>query len=268
MRSGVVAKTRASRLQKGLGLNLSKDLTFDAMHALALCLFRKYIELLRKYNMDHLDRKEALTSTLSESEEYLGPNGAILEHIVGYNNIKTNACNMEATFTTHYARSFFGTCMTQKWEDDDGLMLGHRVAYLIHQYLRFSGSRRVQETLGDICASWHSEGILMVTTQEPAKKIWELSVRESTSLCAQQIQKNGIGIGTKRPSNRQVPQGMRTYLTRFWRAEEQETEGELRNFSNKYIMFKSILMRGKVIKSGDHVIVMDEKENSLSQEQN
>ncbi|KAL2628676.1 hypothetical protein R1flu_013362 [Riccia fluitans] len=218
MRSGVVARTRASRLQKGLGLALSRDSTFDAMHALALCLFRTYIELLRKYTVDHPDRKKALTSALHEvtskkpsvisrrwprdvytrigyfkaeecskfilycvphvlyklqltledaiaqlgmiltdlarmfylgyrsdcgwttdkvtqarllmaswrirSVEYLDLNGSILEHTVGYNNIKTNAHNMEATFIAHCARSFFGICMIQKWEDDDGLMLG------------------------------------------------------------------------------------------------------------------------------------------------
>ncbi|KAL3675734.1 hypothetical protein R1sor_025682 [Riccia sorocarpa] len=395
MRSGVVAKTRSSRLQKGLGLDLSRDLTFDAMHALALCLFRKYIELLRKYTIDHLDRKEALTSALNDvtskkpsvvsghwpkdvytrigyfkaeecskfilycvphilyklqltpqdavaqlgmiltdlakmfylgyrsdcgwtaekvakakllmaswrirSEEYLGPNGAILEHTVGkhyipvfvywsghmlddimrhgpshvywsygferlvasYNSIKTNARNMEATFTAHCARSFFGTCMKQKWEDDDGLMPAQRVADLIHQFLRFSDSRRVQEVAGDVCPSWHSEGILVVTTQELAKRIWDLSVRDSTALCAQQVRNDGIGIGTKRPSNRQVPRGMRTYLTRYWRAAGQETEEELRGFSDK-----SVLIRGKVIKPGDYVMVMDERENSLSYEWN
>ncbi|KAL3695715.1 hypothetical protein R1sor_009791 [Riccia sorocarpa] len=65
-RSGVVSKTRAWRLVDGLGLDLSRDLTFDVMHVLALCLFKKYIELLRKDTMDSPQRKSALSRAMAD----------------------------------------------------------------------------------------------------------------------------------------------------------------------------------------------------------
>ncbi|KAL3697846.1 hypothetical protein R1sor_011922 [Riccia sorocarpa] len=65
-RSGVVSKTRAWRLVDGLVLDLSQDLTFDVMHVLALCLFKKYIELLRKDTMDSPQRKSALSRAMAD----------------------------------------------------------------------------------------------------------------------------------------------------------------------------------------------------------
>ncbi|KAL3683619.1 hypothetical protein R1sor_001641 [Riccia sorocarpa] len=65
-RSGVVAKTRAWRLVKRVGLDLSRDLTFDSMHVLALCLFKKYIELLRKCAASSPQSKTALSRAMVE----------------------------------------------------------------------------------------------------------------------------------------------------------------------------------------------------------
>ncbi|KAL3697336.1 hypothetical protein R1sor_011412 [Riccia sorocarpa] len=282
-RSGVVSKTRAWRLVDGLGLDLSRDLTFDVMHVLALCLFKKYIELLRKDTMDSPQRKSALSKAMADvttakpssitgrwprdiftrigyfkaeecskfmlycvphilhevgyhpddalhqlgallvqvarmfyllhrsdqgwttsmlescksmlaswrirSEELLGPSSSILEHVVmaGYNKVKTNSKNMEHTFTSHYARDFFANCMVQKWEDDDGLLPSDRCLRLIHSHMRFSARRTCERTDLGACASWHEDGVCVMTTQNKAKEIWELVARNPASICASHV---------------------------------------------------------------------------------
>ncbi|KAL3687249.1 hypothetical protein R1sor_013558 [Riccia sorocarpa] len=65
-RLGVVAKTRAWRLVRGVGLDLSRDLTFDSMHVLALCMFKKYIELLRKGAASSPQSKTTLSRAMVE----------------------------------------------------------------------------------------------------------------------------------------------------------------------------------------------------------
>ncbi|KAL3698989.1 hypothetical protein R1sor_017011 [Riccia sorocarpa] len=365
-RSGMVAKTRAWRLVKGVGLDLSRDLTFDSMHVLALCLFKKYIELLRKgaasspqsktalsramvevttakpssitgrwpkdifnrlgyfkaeecskfiiycvphilhelgyhtgsalyqlgllliqiarmfyllhrsgdgWTADSLDRcRFALASWRIRSEELLGPNSSILEHVAGaghmvddiirhgpsnvywsygferlvagYNKVKTNNRNMEHSFTFHYARVLFAKCMVQIWEDDDGLLPHERAVRLLHSHMRFSTSRLSERTLKDECQPWHSEGVCVVL-------------------------RTGIGIGSKRSKVCTIHRGLKVYLTRFWRESEATSRGEeIPEISDRIVQLKTVLIRGKVFKPGDHVIVLDETRADLAYEWN
>ncbi|KAL3680966.1 hypothetical protein R1sor_023922 [Riccia sorocarpa] len=279
-RSGVVAKTRAWRLVMGVGLDLSRDLTFDSMHVVALCLFKKYIELLRKGAASSPQSKTALSMAMVEvttakpssitgrwpkdifnrlgyfkaeecskfiiycvphilhelgyhtgsalyqcrfalaswrirSEELLGPNSSILEHVVGaghmvddiirhgpsnvywsygferlvagYNKVKTNNRNMEHSFTFHYARVLFAKCMVQIWEDDDGLLPHERAVRLLHSHMRFSTSRLRERTLEDECQPWHSEGVCVVKTQKDANLIWEMASDNRSTICASNV---------------------------------------------------------------------------------
>ncbi|KAL3682742.1 hypothetical protein R1sor_000764 [Riccia sorocarpa] len=360
-RSGVVSKTRAWRLVDGLGLDLSRDLMFDVMHVVALCLFKKYIELLRKDTMDSPQRKSALSRAMADvtttkpssitgrwprdiftrigyfkaeecskfmlycvphilhevgyhpddalhqlgallvqiarmfyllhrsdqgwttgmlescrsmlaswrirSEELLGPNSSILEHVAmaGYNKVKTNSKNMEHTFTSYYARVFFANCMVQKWEDDDGLLPSDRCLRLIHSHMRFSARRTCERTDLAACASWHEDGVCVVTTQNKAKEIWELVARDPASICASQILESGIGVGSKRIRACPLPRRMKVYLTRYWREKEATSKGqEITDISDHIVQLKSLIVRGKIFKPGDHVIVLDESRNDLT----
>ncbi|KAL3690245.1 hypothetical protein R1sor_016554 [Riccia sorocarpa] len=387
MRSGVVSKTRAWRFVDGLGLDLSRDLMFDVMHVLALCLFKKYIELLRKDTMDSPHRKSALSRATADvttakpssitgrwprdiftrigyfkveecskfllycvphilhevgyhpddvlhqlgallvqiarmfyllhrlhqgwttgmlescrsmlaswrirSEELLGPNSSILEHVAGsghmldgifghgpsnvywscgferlvagYNKVKTNSKNMEHTFTSHYARVFFANCMVQKWEDDDGLLPSDRCLRLIHSHMRFS-ARQTCETMDlGACASWHEDGVCVVTTQNKAKEIWELVARNPASICASLILESGIGVGSKQIRACPLDRRMKVYLTRYRREKLGSTEwAEITDISDHIVQLKSLIILGKVFKPGDHVIVLDESRNDLT----
>ncbi|KAL3697847.1 hypothetical protein R1sor_011923 [Riccia sorocarpa] len=161
-----------------------------------------------------------LASWRIRSEELLGPNSSILEHVAvaGYNKVKTNSKNMEHTFTSHYARVFFANCIVQKWEDDDGLLPSYRCLRLIHSHMRFSARQTCETTDLGACASWHEDGVCVVTTQNKAKEIWEQVARNPASICASQL--------------------------------------------------KSLIIRGKVFKPGDHVIVLDESRNDLTYDWN
>ncbi|KAL3695714.1 hypothetical protein R1sor_009790 [Riccia sorocarpa] len=195
-----------------------------------------------------------LASWRIRSEELLGPNSSILEHVAGsghmlddifrhgpshvywsygferlvagYNKVKTNSKNMEHTFTSHYARVFFANCMVQKWEDDDGLLPSDRCLRLIHSHMRFSARRTCERTDLGACASWHEDGVCVVTMQNMAEDILELVARNPASICASQILESGIGVGSKRIRACPLPRRMKVDLTRYWREKEAMSEGQ------------------------------------------
>ncbi|KAL3697683.1 hypothetical protein R1sor_011759 [Riccia sorocarpa] len=164
------------------------------------------------WTADSLDRcRFALTSWRIRSEELLGPNSSILEHVAGaghmvddiirhgpsnvywsygferlvtgYNKVKTNNRNMEHSFTFHYAR----------------------------------------------------------------------------------VLRTGIGIGSKRSKVCTLQRGLKVYLTRFWRESEATSRGEeIPEISDRIVQLKTVLIRGKVFKPGDHVIVLDETRADLA----
>ncbi|KAL3683815.1 hypothetical protein R1sor_001837 [Riccia sorocarpa] len=354
-RSGVVSKTRAWRLVDGLGLDFSRDLTFDVMHVLALCLFKKYIELLRKDTMDSPQRKSApsramadvttakpssitgrwprdiftrigyfkaeecskfmlycvphilhevgyhpddalhqlgallvqiarmfyllhrshqgWTTGMLESwrsmlaswrirfEELLGPNSSILEHVA--------AVIYLTTFFDTDRVTYIGVMDSSKWEDDDGLLPSDRCLRLIHSHMRFSARQTCETTDLGACASWHEDGVCVVTTQNKAKEIWELVARNPASICASQILESGIGVGSKRIRACPLDRRMKVYLTRYWREKLGSTEGaEITDISDHIVQLKSLIIRGKVFKPGDHVIVLDESRNDLTYDWN
>ncbi|KAL3686047.1 hypothetical protein R1sor_004069 [Riccia sorocarpa] len=178
----------------------------DALHQLGALL----VQIARMFYLLHRSDQGWTTGMLEScrsmlaswrirSEELLGPNSSILEHVAGsghmlddifrhgpsnvywsygferlvagYNKVKTNSKNMEHTFTSHYARVFFVNCMVQKWEDDDGLLPSDRCLRLIHSHMRFSARRTCERTDLRACVSWHEDGVCVVTTQNKAKEI-------------------------------------------------------------------------------------------------
>ncbi|KAL3681302.1 hypothetical protein R1sor_024258 [Riccia sorocarpa] len=106
-----------------------------------------------------------LASWKIRSEEGIGPNDAILEHVAGYNKVKTNSRNMEATFTSHYARLFYGKCLLQRWEDDDGRMPMERSLALVHMHLSSHLSSNTE------CSPLHADGVVVVSSLKMAKDI-------------------------------------------------------------------------------------------------
>ncbi|KAL3701304.1 hypothetical protein R1sor_019326 [Riccia sorocarpa] len=276
--SGVVHKTRAWRLFKTLGLDLSQDCTFDVMHVLALCLFKKFIALLKKETADHPEWKEAVTRAMAEVqkkkpssiagrirfEEGIGPNSAILEHVAGYNKVKTNSRNMEATFTSHYTRLFYGKCLLQRWEDDDGLMPAERSLALVHRHLTSHPSSETG------CFPSHADGVVVVTSLKAAKEMWQKIISENfpERSCGTKIQEQGIGIATKRCRLSDVTRTMKIYLTRYWRERLSVPSDPLVDFQTKFSTLKSVLVRGTIFKPGDHVVVLDERRDDISYDWN
>ncbi|KAL3699514.1 hypothetical protein R1sor_017536 [Riccia sorocarpa] len=217
------------------------------------------------WTADSLDRcRFALASWRIRSEELLGPNSSILEHVadaghmvddiirhgpsnvywsygserlvVGYNKVKTNNRNMEHSFTFHYARVLFAKCMVQIWEDDDGLLPHERAVRLLHSHMCFSTSRLSERMLEDECQPWHSEGVCVVFKR--------------SKVCT-------------------IHRGLKVYLSRFWRESEATSRGEeIPEISDRIVQLKTVLIRGKVLKPGDHVIVLDETRADLAYEWN
>ncbi|KAL3694215.1 hypothetical protein R1sor_007866 [Riccia sorocarpa] len=248
-------KMKSRKLFDLYGFNPSEDLTYDAMHVLALSMFKKYTEFLKKDAERTSAGRDALLSALAEvtkkkarclqgrwpkdpfnrlgffkAEEYtnfilycvpyilyemgyepgsilydlgrlvfeiaryfyiasrsqtgwtedmvnkcymlftswrirheegVGASGSILDHVAGagellddvhrhgpshvywcyaferlvsaYNKIKTNCKNMESTFISHYARTFFLQCCNAIWTDDDGLLPHQRIKTLLEE---------------------------------------------------------------------------------------------------------------------------------------
>ncbi|KAL3693358.1 hypothetical protein R1sor_007009 [Riccia sorocarpa] len=264
----------------------------DALHQLGALL----VQIARMFYLLHRSHQGWTTGMLESymsmlaswrirSEELLGPNSSILEHVAGnghilddifrhgpsnvywsygferlvagYNKVKTNSKHMEHTFTSHYARVFFADCMVQKWEDDDGLLPNDKCLRLIHSHMRFSARQTCETTDLGAYASWHEDGVCVVTTQNKAKEIWEL------------ILESGIGVGSKRIRACPLDRRMKVYLTRYWREKLATTEGaEITYISDHIVQLKLLIIRGKVFKPGDHVIVLDESRNDLTYDWN
>ncbi|KAL3686569.1 hypothetical protein R1sor_009143 [Riccia sorocarpa] len=103
-RTGVVADSNVWKLYDLYGFNPSLDLTYDAMHVLALSMFKKYTELLKK---DSERTSAGCAGELLDDVRRHGPSHVYwcysFERLVSsYNKIKTNSRHMETTFTSHY----------------------------------------------------------------------------------------------------------------------------------------------------------------------
>ncbi|KAL3690250.1 hypothetical protein R1sor_016559 [Riccia sorocarpa] len=66
-RTGVVAYSNVWKLYDLYGFNPSLDLTYDAMHVLALSMFKKYTELLKKDSEQTSAGRDALIAGLAEA---------------------------------------------------------------------------------------------------------------------------------------------------------------------------------------------------------
>ncbi|KAL3686455.1 hypothetical protein R1sor_009029 [Riccia sorocarpa] len=155
------------------------------------------------------------------------------------------------------------------WEDDDGLLPHERAVRLLHSHMRFSTSRLRERTLEDECQPWHSEGVCVVTTQKDANLIWEMASDNRSTICASNILRTGIGIRSKRSKVCSIQRGLKVYLTRFWRESKATLRGEeILEISDRIVQLKTVLIREKVFKLGDHVIVLDETRADLAYEWN
>ncbi|KAL3696208.1 hypothetical protein R1sor_010284 [Riccia sorocarpa] len=326
-RLGVVAKTRAWRLVRGVGLDLSRDLTFDSMHVLALCMFKKYIELLRKgaasspqsktalsramvevttakpsfitgrwpkdifnrlgyfkaeecskfiiycvphilyelgyhtgsalyqlgllliqiarmfyllhrsgdgWTADSLDRcRFALASWWIRSEELLGPNSSILEHVAG-------AGHMVDDIIRHGPSNVYWSYGFER---------------LVAGYNKVKTKNRNMEH----SFNFHYARVLFAKCMV---QIWE---DDDGLLPHERVLRTGIGIGSKRSKVCTIQKGLKVYLTRFWRESEATPRGEeIPEISDRIVQLKTVLIRGKVFKPGDHVIVLDETRADLA----
>ncbi|KAL3679187.1 hypothetical protein R1sor_022143 [Riccia sorocarpa] len=306
-RSGVVGKTRAWRLVRGVGLDFSRDLTFDSMHVLALCLFKKYIELLRKGAASSPQSKTALSRTMVEvttakPSSITGRWPKDIFNRLGY--FKAEECSKfiiycvshilhELGYHTGSALYQLGLLLIQKarmfyllhrsgdgwtadsldrckfalaswrirseellgpnssvlehiWEDDDGLLPHERAVRLLHSHMRFSMNRLHERTLEDECQPWHSEGVCVVTTQKDTNLIWEMASDNRSTICASNVLRTGIGIGSKRSKVCTIQRGLKVYLTRFWRESEATSRGEeILEISDRIVQLKTVLIRRK-----------------------
>ncbi|KAL3694453.1 hypothetical protein R1sor_008104 [Riccia sorocarpa] len=386
-KTGVIEKTKAYRLHKCMMFDLVRDTTYDILHLLALCLFKKFIQYLKAVTEEDEEQKKAIIRAMEEvtrkrspslkgrwpkdfftrlgyfkaeecsrfimyclpqllyeakydsettigqlgsllieiarmfyiaprtaggwteemigqgrmllaswrirSEEKLGANGSILEHVAGaeeiiddvvrhgpshvywcygferlvsgYNKVKTNSGNMEHTFTMHYARTFFQQCLSQRWEDDDGLFPQQRAELLIHSNLQFCYDCSVESSIPGSCVNWHSDGVVLVSTISKAKQVWDLSSNyPESSLCCMKVTMQGIGVGGQRRKTFSLSRQQTSYLSRYWRTSMRlDSNSELPSFSSTYKSLKAVLLRGKIFKVGDYAVVADERQTPL-----
>ncbi|KAL3700459.1 hypothetical protein R1sor_018481 [Riccia sorocarpa] len=250
-RSRVVSKTRAWRLVDGLGLDLSRDLTFDVMHVLALCLFKKYIELLRKDTMDSPQRKSALSRamadvTTAKPSSITGRWPRDIFTRIGY--FKAEECSKFMLYCVPHILH------EVRYHPDDALhQLGAllvqiaRMFYLLHRSHQ-GWTMGMLESCRSMLASWRirSEELLGPNS----------SILEHVA-------------GSKRIRACPLDRRMKVYLTRYWREKLGSTEGaEITYISDHIVQLKSLIIRGKVFKPGDHVIVLDESRNDLTYDWN
>ncbi|KAL3687894.1 hypothetical protein R1sor_014203 [Riccia sorocarpa] len=201
------------------------------------------------FGLSTLRCRFALASWRIRSEELLGPNSSILEHVAG-------AGHMIDDIIRHGPSNI--------WEDDDGLLPHERAMRLLHSHMRFSTSRLSERTLEDECQPWHSESVCVVTTQKDANLIWEMASDNRSTICASNVLRTGIGIGSKWSKVCTIQRGLKVYLTRFWRESEATSrDEEIPEISDRIVQLKTLLIRGKVFKPGDHVIVLDETRADL-----
>ncbi|KAL3689927.1 hypothetical protein R1sor_016236 [Riccia sorocarpa] len=386
-KTGVIEKTKAYRLHKCMMFDLVRDTTYDILHLLALCLFKKFIQYLKAVTEEDEEQKKAIIRAMGEvsrkrspslkgrwpkdfftrlgyfkaeecsrfimyclpqilyeakydsettigqlgsllieiarmfyiaprtaggwteemigqskmllaswrirSEEKLGANGSILEHVAGageiiadvvrhgpshvywcygferlvsgYNKVKTNSGNMEHTFTMHYARTFFQQCLSQRWEDDDGLFPQQRAELLIHSNLQFCYDCSVESSIPGSCVNWHSDGVVLVSTISKAQQVWDLSSNyPENSLCCMKVTTQGIGVGGQRRKTFSLSRQQTSYLSRYWRTSMRlDNNSELPSFSSTYKSLKAVLLRGKIFKVRDYAVVADERQTPL-----
>ncbi|KAL3690068.1 hypothetical protein R1sor_016377 [Riccia sorocarpa] len=185
--------------------------------------------------------------------------------VSGYNKVKTNSGNMEHTFTMHYARTFFQQCLSQRWEDDDGLFPQQRAELLIHSNLQFCYDCSVESSIPGSCVNWHSDGVVLVSTISKAKQVWDLSSNyPESSLCCMKVTTQGIGVGGQRRKMFSLSRQQTSYLSRYWRTSMRlDSNSELPSFSCTYKSLKAVLLRGKIFRVGDYAVVADERQTPL-----
>ncbi|KAL3695909.1 hypothetical protein R1sor_009985 [Riccia sorocarpa] len=183
----------------------------------------------------------ALASWWIRSEELLGPNSSILEHVAG-------AGHMVDDIIWHGPSNVY-------WS------YGFERLYIVEARIRLSSRMLISSGFALFNCSRFAQ-------PAPDSHI-SLIIIVLTVDIRLHVLRTGIGIGSKRSKVCTIQKGLKVYLTRFWRESEATPRGEeIPEISDRIVQLKTVLIRGKVFKPGDHVIVLDETRADIAYEWN
>ncbi|KAL3698426.1 hypothetical protein R1sor_012502 [Riccia sorocarpa] len=303
-KTGVIEKTKAYRLHKCMMFDLVRDTTYDILHLLALCLFKKFIQYLKAVTEEDEEQKKAIIRAMEEvskkkSSSLKGRWPKDFFTRLGY--FKAEECSRfimyclpqilyEAKYDSETTIGQLGSLLMEiarmfyiaprtvgGWTEEmieQGRMLLASWRIRSEEKLGANGSIlehvAVESSIPGSCVNWHSDGVVLVSTISKAKQVWELSSNyPESSLCCMKVTTQGIGVGGQRRKTFNLSRQQTSYLSRYWRTSMRlDINSELPSFSSIYKSLKAVLLRGKIFKVGDYAVVVDERQTLLGYEWN